>query len=242
MIRLVYGSEEVLEKKQDANAKEKSFKTGPVNKVVDGVRYYETSIDDPAVIAFLKKTSYWEDGRVAVYDPLAESKKQADALIRDTQILGKVAQIKENSDLAKYGYYLFGQEALTQAAAGDYSSLQVKLFLYAQENPEKMEALMDSKNNKSSEYLEAGLAFAKGIIKEADSGTAVVWGDTEVKILTVVVGQKPLDATVEFFGTTEGKEVKQLVFNKIEEITKEALAKETAAAKPATKPATGAAK
>lgn len=233
MIKLAYGSEEVVEKKQDPKAKQKEFKTGPVNKSVDGIKFYETEIDDVAVINFLKRTPYWKDGRIAEFDPLAENKKQAESLERDTKILGQVAAITDNSELAKYGYYLFGKDALTQAANGDYPGLKVKLFLYAQENPEEMEKLMDSKNNKSSEYLEAGLAFVKGIIKETDSGTSVSWGDTDVKILTVVVGQKPIDATVEFFGTTEGKEVKQLVFNKIEEITKNALAKETATAKPA---------
>lgn len=231
MIRLAYGTDEVVEKLQDQNANQKEFKTGPVNKNVDGKLYYETEIDDPAVIKFLQATPYWKDGRVAEFDPLADNKKKEEMLIRDTEILGKVAAISDNTDLVKYGYYLFGNSALDKAATEDYAGLRVELFLYAQENPEDMIALMDEKNSKSAENLEAGLAFVKGIIKEADSGNSVVWGDTDVKILTVVIGQTPLEATVEFFGTSEGKEVKQLVGQKMMEIVKENAAKSTPSTK-----------
>lgn len=225
MIRLAYGTDDVIEKTQDPNAKQKEFKTGPVNRNIDGNLYYETEIDDPAVIKFLQATPYWEDGRVAEFDPLADNKRKEEMLLRDTKILGKVAAISDNTDLVKYGYYLFGNSALEKAAKDDYAGLRVQLFLHAQENPEEMEQLMDAKNGKSAEYLEAGLAFVKGIIKETDSGTSVSWGDTDVKIVSVVVGQKPLDAVVDFFGTAEGKEVKQLVGQKMLDIVKDKASK-----------------
>ncbi len=223
MIRLAYGTEDVIEKKQDQNAKQKEFKTGPVNKNIDCALYYQTEIDDPAVINFLQKTKYWEDGRVSEFDPLADNKKKAELLIRDTEILAKVAAISDNTDLTKYGYYLFGKSALEKASKDDYAGLRVDLFLYTQENPEEMIELM-SEDSKSSEYIEAGLFFVKGIIKETDSGTSVSWGDNDTKIISVVVGQRPLDAIVEFFGTIEGKEVRQLAGQKMDTIMKEKLA------------------
>lgn len=231
MIRLAYGTEDVIEKKQDANAKQKEFKTGPTNKLVDGVPYYETEIDDPAVIKFLKATPYWADGRIQEYDPLAENKKKAEQLIHDSKILSEVAAITKESDIAMYAHYLFGQQALDQAAEGDYAGLTVKLFLYAQENPEEMAELLSEKSKKA-EYLEAGLFFVKGILKETDSGNSVSWGDNDTKIISVVVGQKPLDAIVDFFGTVEGKEARQIAGQKLDALAKDALAKQDA-----TKPA-----
>ena len=59
------GSEEVEEKKQDKEAKQKTVKTGPTNPVVDGQAIYQTEITDQAVINFLKATTYWQDGRIA---------------------------------------------------------------------------------------------------------------------------------------------------------------------------------
>lgn len=236
MIRLVYGTEDVIEKKQDPNAKQKEFKTGPSNKVVDGVPYYEATIDDAAVIKFLKATPYWEDGRIVEFDPLADNKLKAEALVRDTEVLAGVAALEDKNDIAMYAHYLFGEEALTQAKNDDYAGLKVKLFLYAQENPEEMKELMSEDSNKA-EYLEAGLFFVGGIIKEADSGNSVVWGDTSAKFLSVGIGQRPLDAVVDFFGTVEGKEVRQIAGQKMETIVKEKLAKTEAKPKAPAKPA-----
>lgn len=235
MIKLAYGTEDVVEKKQDPNAKQKEFKTGPANKVVEGVPYYETEIDDAAVIKFLKATPYWEDGRITEYDPLAENKKKAELLVRDTEVLGKVAALEDQNDIAMYAHYLFGNEALEQAKNDDYAGLKVKLFLYAQENPEEMIELM-SEDSKKAEYLEAGLFFVGGIMKEADSGNSVVWADTDTKFLSVVVGQRPLDAVVDFFGTVEGKEVRQIAGQKMETIVKDKIAKSKPADKLATTP------
>ena len=107
-IRLVYGDDEVMEKKQDPNAKLREFKTGACNINVDGILYYQTEITEQSIINFHKKSPYWNKG-VWEYDPLADNKKKAELLVRDTNILGKVAAISDNTDLVKYGYFLFGK-------------------------------------------------------------------------------------------------------------------------------------
>ena len=65
--------------------------------------------------------------------------------------------------------------------------------------------------------MQAALAFAKGILVESEGGKSISWAETKVRVVSVVVGQKPLDALIDFYGTTEGKEVKQLVGQKIVE-------------------------
>ena len=217
MYRLVEGSEEVEEKKQDKEAKQKTFKTGPTNTVVDGQAIYQTEITDQAVLNFLNATTYWKDGRIVEYDPLAENKKIEEILVRDAEIVAKVANISEKDELVKYGYYLFGKSTLTKAAQDDYSGIKADLIKYTYQNPEEMIKVLDKNNKQVAEHMQAALAFAKGILVESEGGKSISWAETKVRVVSVVVGQKPLDALIDFYGTTEGKEVKQLVGQKIVE-------------------------
>lgn len=178
--------------------------------------------DDPTEQKFIESKPYY--GKlINVYDPLALNKEKSEKVRRDAELLVKIANMDQQSEILIYGIRIFGNAALEQSAKGDIEGLRLQLVEYAQENPEKMIEIMNKDNHESAEYLFASLAFAKGIIKSANGGRNVVWANNETNIISVVVGQEPLDALVQFFKTIEGKEVKQMIGAEIETIVSEKL-------------------
>ena len=227
-----YVTYRIIEGDNELELKKQGDRAVTTRRIYLGQRIHST--DDPTEQKFLESKP-WFGTKLKIYDPLAENKKKEAELMRDADIIAKVSTISDNTDLVKYAYRLFGNSALEKAGVNDYAGIRVDLIRYTVENPEEMIELM-SEDSKSSEYLEAGLFFVKGIIKETDSGTSVSWGDNDTKFLSVVVGQRPLDAVVDFFGTVEGKEVRQLAGQKMETIVKDNLAKaDTKANTPAKK-------
>ncbi|MDR2207174.1 MAG: hypothetical protein LBE36_13580 [Flavobacteriaceae bacterium] len=226
MIRLVEGDENVYEKKQDANATQRSFRTGQVNTIVNGKRYYQTEINDKAVENFLERTSFWKRGMITVYNPVEENKKKSAAITENLMLILEIAKW-ETDNLFKYGYALFGNKVNKFLKDQDTEGLRIKIMAIAQDEPEKIIALKSEDNENK---LVASLAFAKGIVIETNAGNSIAWGDTGAQITTVTKGQSPLDAIVEHFNERSGKEVLQLIGAKIERVAKDKVAEDLTAA------------
>lgn len=228
MIRLIEGSTEVVESKQDKNARVKTFKTGAVNVDIDGQLYYQTEITDKSVLNFLKETEYW-GGKIHEFNPIDESKQKSEAFKKTTQLLMEVAKM-EKAELLAVGYARLGKAALQYGKDNDIEGLRLEVATEVQEGPEEMETVMgDWKNN---EKLLIGTAMAKGIIVETEAGNNISWGHNKSKIVSVPEGVTPLDAMVDFFGEVEGREVKKQIFTKLTDS-----AKPKTTAKAAAKPA-----
>ena len=211
MIRLIEGSNNVDESKQDKQAKQKQFKTGFANTRVGDESFYQTEITDKGVLNFLHETPYW-GGKIQQYDPLAESKSKASALETQLKLLVQISEMKQE-DLIALGYALKGKEALQKVKEKDLSGLKLMVVAEAQENPEEVASVVNDKSN--ADKLFVGLAMAKGVIVETDAGNSVSWGHNNARITSVPANVSPLDAMVEFFSTVEGREVKKQMFLKI---------------------------
>ena len=88
--------------------------------------------------------------------------------------------------------------------------------------------MIDDKKN--ADRLMTGLAFAKGVLVEAEAGNAINWGHNNAKILTVPRNITPLEAIVDFYGEQEGREIRKMVYQKLG-VKFTAATKTTAAAK-----------
>ena len=209
IIKLVKGTNEVRQSKQDKNAKEKDFLTGVPNKMVDGEAIYETEITDKAVLNYLQKRQEW--GKyIYEYDPLAESKAKAAEIKKQVKTLMDVNNL-EDEDLLKLGYVVFGNRALQFAKDNDYDGLKIELSAETQSDPDKIDKLLNDKSN--GDRMMTGLAFAKGVIIETEAGNSVSWGDNKAKIVSVREGFTPIDAMIEFYKEVEGREVKKLIYS-----------------------------
>lgn len=201
--RLVKGDSELILKKQRDTAEPISF------------RVYNTiiPIKDLTTQKWLESKPWF--GRLCkIYDPVTENKASVQNVMDNLKTVMKVMELSDY-ELLGLGYQEFGQRALDMVKSqnGDYSGLKLELSAIANTNPARIEERL-SENNGT--YTWFGLAFAKNIIKEDESGTVISWGgENGAKIMTVVPGVKPLDAIVEFSTTTEGASVKQLIGQKM---------------------------
>ena len=197
--RLVKGDSELIMKKQRDNAEPISF------------RVYNTiiPIKDTTTQEWLESKPWF--GRLCnIYDPVSENQNKVKEVKDNLKTVMKVMEL-DNYSLLGLGYQLFGQASLDQVKreGNDFSGLKIDVAAKANEDPALIEELLSKEN---AAYTMFGLAFAKGIIKEDESGTAISWGDEGgAKIMTVTPGVKPLKAIVEYSTTTEGATVKQLI-------------------------------
>lgn len=218
--RLVEGSEEIVESKQDKNSRPREFKIGIANTLVEGVAYYEVDITDNSVIKFLKQSPYW-NVHVFEYDPIAESKEKAETMEKDVTLLSDIFKLS-NEDLMAVGYDLLRNEALELGRDKNFNGLKVRVAEKAAENPDKVLACLKDKDK--NERFIIGLAFARNIIQETEAGNSVSFTDNESKILSVPANTDPIDAMLAFYKEAEGKEVRKIIHQKM-----------TAAKKPAEK-------
>ncbi|WP_294203011.1 hypothetical protein [uncultured Chryseobacterium sp.] len=223
MIRLVQGTNEVVQSKQDKNAKSKIFRTGFPNIQEGTDVYYQTEIDDKAVLNYLMKTAYW-GSLIQEYDPIAVSKKESKAATAEIAVLSEITKITDNIDLLSIGYALYGTEALQYGKDNNYEGLRVNILKTAMEENAAVAKLLADKGK--SDYMLLALAFAKGIIAEGEAGNSVVWGDENgATILRITLGERPIDSLISFFDTSDGQEIRQMIGLKIEAATKKATVK-----------------
>ena len=211
MIRLIEGSNEVIESKQPKTAREKRFTTGYANVREGDEVFYQTEVTDKSIIEFLKKTSYWGT-LINEYDPLAESKARAESAAKQIDVMKSIVEMKDDQLLA-LGYASLGKKALQYAKDKNINQLRVDLYTEAQENPEEINELINDESK--ADRLFIGLAFAKGTIEETEAGNSISWGHNKSKIINVPKDVLPIDAMLEHFNDPEGKEVKKQIYTLI---------------------------
>lgn len=204
--RLVKGDSELNIKKQRDNAEPIRFRVVTNTMIVD----------DETTQKFLESRRDFGT-KIKIYDKAKENKEALEGAISNMNTVLKVSNMK-NEDLIGLGYQVLGQRALDMVKEeGNTDGLKMQLMAKANMEADKMEHLMDKEKNSSSTWW--ALAFAKGYIKEDQSGTEISWGDDHggAKIISVTVGTKPIDALTEYAKTEEGAQVKQLIGQKMVE-------------------------
>lgn len=204
--RLVKGDSELNIKKQRANAVINRFRVA-TSKMV---------ISDATTQKWLESKPYFGT-KIKIYDQAEENKKALESVMANVNTVLKVSNLN-NEELLGLGYQVFGQKALDMVKEeGTYDGLKMQLLAKANTEAESMEELLDKEKNSSSTWW--ALAFAKGYIKEDQSGTEITWGDKHggAKIINVTVGVKPIDALTNYAATEEGASVKQLIGQKMVE-------------------------
>lgn len=72
------------------------------------------------------------------------------------------------------------------------------------ENPDLFEEYLNDKNNNTTQsYL--SMAMAKGIIKQINGGSIIVWGDNNSEILKVARGKTAIEDLANFLKNSRGK-------------------------------------
>lgn len=215
--RLVKGDSTLDIKKQRPNATINRFRVGTEKMV----------ISDPTIQKWLESKPYFGT-KIKIYDQAEENKKALEGVMANVNTVINVSKLN-NEELLGLGYQVLGQKALNMVKEEEsYDGLKMQLLAKANMESEYMNQLMDKEKNSSSTWW--ALAFAKGLIKEDQSGNEVAWGDKHggAKIINVPLGTKPIDALTEFAQTEEGASVKQLIGAKmVEKVTDKAIVPET---------------
>ena len=204
--RLVKGDSTLNIKKQRPNAVVNRFRVGTQKMV----------ISDATTQKWLESKPYFGT-KIKIYDQAEENKKQLESVMANVNTVLKVSNLN-NEELLGLGYQVLGQKALNMVKdEGSYDGLKMQLLAKANNEADVVEKLLDKEKNSSSTWW--ALAFAKGIIKEDQSGTKVSWGDNHgrAEIISVTVGMKPIDALTEYATTQEGATLKQMIGQKMVE-------------------------
>lgn len=202
--RLVKGDSTLNIKKQRPNAVINRFRVATEKMV----------ISDLTTQKWLESKPYF-GSKIKIYDQAEENKKQLESVMANVNTVLKVSNLN-NEELLGLGYQVFGQKALNMVKdEGSYDGLKMQLLAKANNEADVIEKLLDKEKNSSSTWW--ALAFAKGIIKEDQSGTKISWGDNHggAEIISVTVGMKPIDAITEYATTQEGATVKQMIGQKM---------------------------
>ncbi|MGK6342853.1 hypothetical protein ACMGDK_11475 [Chryseobacterium sp. DT-3] len=168
----------------------------------------EMIFDDNNEVEFLKSKPYF-GSLITEYDPSAEHKKNNEIFNLTVDTFVKVRALEE-SEMRGIGYRLFGIDALKI----DLKDLENRIQTKVNEDPEKVSKMLDEKND--TEYALIGLAMAKDIIHESDAGNTVRFTDTEELITSVAQHQNPIDSVAELFKSSEGREIKKRIYQKLQ--------------------------
>lgn len=236
MIKFAEGESSVIESEQkNKNARPKQFKTGMPNVNVDGELYYQVTITDKTTLEFLKVycddngKAYW-GGMIQEYNPLAENEAKAKEATRQAKLTLASTELDEQQ-LTAIAFRRFGFETYKFLKEKDYSGLKLEVMQFAMNEPDLFEEYLNDKDNNTTQYY-LSMALAKGIIKLINAGGTVVWGDNGSEILKVARGKKALDDLSDFLKTSEGREVRNIINERLSEATVEA---EVSKAKQSTK-------
>lgn len=202
MYRLIKGDSELEMKKQPEKAETRSIYLGQ--------KIFTT--DDTAEQKFIE--SRGDFGRkIKVHDPLANSKKELEEQTNSINLLGEVATM-EDDKIRQVGYVLFGREALTYLKDKNFAGLKGKVLKEAALNPEAVSAVINDKDN--ADALFAAYLVASGVFEVSVDEREVLWGDNQSRVYSVPNGVSALEGLVEYFKTTEGREVKKEASMRIE--------------------------
>ena len=193
--RLVEGDSELNQKKQSENAVPRSFYVGQ--------RLVNT--EDVTLQKFIESRKDF-GSRITVYDPVSINKEKLAEKKKSISLLKDVA-LFDKAKILEVGYVLFGREALELIKLGDIDGLHDKIIEFAGNDPDKANEIINDKNN--VETLFAGYLIASGILNISIDEKYITWADNGTTVYTVPNGVTALDGLVDYFQTTEGKEVKK---------------------------------
>lgn len=193
--RLIKGDSELEVKKQPEKVETKSIYLGQ--------KIFTT--DDVTEQKFIESKPYYGK-KIKLHDPLANSRKELEDQTNSINLLGEVATM-EDDKIRQVGYVLFGREALTYLKEKNFAGLKGKVLKEAALNPEAVSAVINDKDN--ADALFAAYLVASGVFDVSVDEREVVWGDNQSRVYSVPNGVSALEGLVEYFKTTEGREVKK---------------------------------
>ena len=193
--RLIKGDSELEMKKQPENAE--------TQRIFLGQKIYTT--DDVTIQKFIESKHYYGT-KIKHYDPLENSKKELEEQTNSINLLGEVSSM-EDDKIRQVGYVLFGRESLQYLKEGNFAGLKGKILKEAALNPEAVSGVINDKSN--ADALFAGMLIASEIFNVSVDEREVTWGDNGSRIYAVPNGVSALDGLVEYFKTSEGREVKK---------------------------------
>lgn len=202
MHRYVEGDSELEISKQSPNAEVKIIFLGQEiytssneveQKYIEGANYYGRLITD--------------------YDPILINTEKLKSKKESINLLKEVAGF-DRDKIIETGYVMFGREALKFIKDGDIDGLHDRIIEEAGNEPEKVNTVINNENN--GETLYAGFLIASGILEVTMDERKVIWADNGSTVVTIPNGITPLAGLVEYFGTTEGRTVKQEAGTRLE--------------------------
>ena len=193
--RLIKGDSELELKKQPENAQTETIYLGQ--------RIFST--DNTTWQKFIESKPYYGK-KITHYDPLANAKKELEEQTNSINLLSEVSSL-EDDKLRQVGYVLFGREALQYLKEGNFAGLKGKVLKEAALNPEAVSKVINDKSN--ADALFAGMLIATGIFEVSVDEREVTWGDNGSRVYSVPNGVSVLEGLLEYFKTTEGREVKK---------------------------------
>lgn len=193
--RLIKGDSELEMKKQPENAE--------TQRIFLGQKIYTT--DDVTIQKFIESKHYYGT-KIKHYDPLENSKKELEEQTNSINLLGRVASL-DDAEMRQLGYVLFGREAMEHLKKGDFAGLKGKVLKETALNPEGVSKLLD--DPKKADAFFAGYLVTSGILEISVDEREVFWADNKARIYAVPNGVSALEGLVEYFKTSEGREVKK---------------------------------
>lgn len=166
------------------------------------------SPDDVIQIEYLKTHPHFKV-KYSLVDKNADSQKIID---KADLITKAVISLQGNSlDIKTVGLLVFGESALLQ----DNKEIEALVKQKAISEPQ---AIVDAYSDQGEwKYKKVvALALSKGIIKINATKTAVLWSDTSEPILTLAVGQKPIDEMGLFLSENKNETTLQALSLKLE--------------------------
>jgi len=164
--------------------------------------------------------------KIKIYDPVAENEAKAEEATKDLKVMLEVTDLEQN-ELLSLAWNLFGRDAVIKAKEGDYAGIKLDVLGHTQKFPNEVKELLTDKTK--NQKFEIGLAIAQGIIE--DNATEVRWGHNEVKIVSIPRDTTAVQAMVDFYKETEGRETRKQIQTMMKE---KATPKKTEEPKPTT--------
>jgi hypothetical protein len=174
--------------------------------IVEGI--LSVPAEDVILIEYLKTHPDF-NVKYALVDKNADAQKSID---KADLITSAVLSLQGNTlDIKTVGLLVFGESVLLQ----EDKEIEAQVKQSAISNPQ---AIVDAYSNEGEwKYKKVvALALSKGIIKINPTKTAVLWTDTGEPILTLAVGQKPIDETGLFLSQNKNETTLQALALKID--------------------------
>lgn len=152
--------------------------------------------------------------RITSYDPAQTHTDNLNLMIGTSNTMQRIFALGE-SEIRGVGYRKFGTKALSQ----NINELKGMFVALANEDYQALDALLDEETE--TDFALVGIAMAKDIIYEAKGGNEVRFVDTDEVITPVRANERPIDAMASFLQTGAGKEIKKIIFQKLQPIVVE---------------------